>query len=374
MSGHTGIQTVAVQAGPEVAAVLSAALADGNTLSRDAVLTLLQAGPADTEAVFAAADLVRSRNLGEEVHLRGIIEFSNCCVKNCRYCGLRRDNGKVPRYRLEPAEIIAAAREAAARGIKTIVLQSGEDPYYTADMLAGIIQRLKEELAVAVTLSLGDRSREDYRLLRRAGADRYLLKHETADPGLFARLRPGTTLQGRLKRLYWLRELGYQVGSGNMVGLPEQTASILAEDILLLRELAVEMAGTGPFIPHPDTPLAGYPAGSLELTLKMLAVTRLVLPQTHLPATTALGSIHPDGRRRGLLCGANVIMPNVTPLAYRTRYQIYPGKTGRHTPPAEDVNAAKTLIQSLDRQAGTGYGHAPAAKQRENNYRGNNHA
>nr|WP_242868775.1 [FeFe] hydrogenase H-cluster radical SAM maturase HydE [Desulfotomaculum copahuensis] len=341
---------------------MSGALTDSSTLSRDGVLTLLQAGPAETQALFAAADLVRGRNLGGEVHLRGIIEFSNCCVNNCRYCGLRRDNGKVARYRLEPAEILAAAREAAALGVQTIVLQSGEDPCYTADMLAGIIQRLKEELAVAVTLSVGDRSKDDYRLLRRAGADRYLLKHETAAPGLFARLRPGTTLTGRLKHLHWLKELGYQVGSGNMVGLPGQTLSILAEDIMLLKELGVEMAGIGPFIPHPDTPLAGHPAGDLDLTLKALAVTRLLLPQTHLPATTALGSIHPDGRRRGLLCGANVIMPNVTPLAYRARYQIYPGKTGLHTPPLESVNAAKTLIQSLDRQVGAGYGHACAVK------------
>lgn len=355
MSGQSGNPAGGAD-NASTAALLAGALADDGALSPSALLTLLSADPADSGTLFAAADLVREHNLGDEVHLRGIIEFSNCCVKNCRYCGLRRDNRRLVRYRLGPDEILTAAREAAALGIKTIVLQSGEDPYYSADMLAGLIYRLKEELDVAVTLSLGDRPREDYRLMRRAGADRYLLKHETADPALFAALRPGTTLTDRLRHLYWLRELGYEVGSGNMVGLPGQTLNTLVEDILLLRELGVEMAGIGPFIPHPDTPLTGCPAGSLELTLKVLAVTRLVLPRAHLPATTALGSIHPDGRRRGLLCGADVIMPNVTPLLYRSRYQIYPGKVGLSATPSEAVAAARSLIQSLGRRVGRGYG------------------
>ncbi len=337
-------------------------------LERHEVIVLLQARGEEVDALGRAADGVRAAFLGDEVHLRGIIEFSNYCRRNCLYCGLRRDNRKLRRYRLTPGEILAAARRVAGLGLPTVVLQSGEDPHYTAPVLADIIRRLKEEVGVeAVTLSVGERSFEDYRLWREAGADRYLLKHETADAALFARLRPGTTLQERLLRLKWLRDLGYQVGSGNIVGLPGQTLETLAADILLLRELDVEMAGIGPFIPHPETPLGNEPPGGLELTLKVLAVSRLLLPRAHLPATTALGTIHPGGRRLGLCFGANVIMPDTTPPPYRCYYQIYPGKAGLHDEMEATLVALKNMIHSLNRRVGRGPGHAPKIQGGMNN-------
>lgn len=291
------------------------------------------------------------------MHLRAIIEFSNYCVRNCYYCGLRRDNRLISRYRMTPEEILAAARAAQGEGYRTIVLQAGEDPAYTVDTLADLIGRMKEELDVAVTLSLGDRPKKDYRRLREAGADRYLLKHETADPRLFTSLRPGTDLPTRLRELHWLRELGYQVGAGNIVGLPGQSLETLVEDIVLLRALNVEMAGIGPFIPHPDTPLARFPAGSLEMTLKVLAITRLLLPHTHLPATTAVAVLAADGRQRALRAGANVIMPDLTPDVYRRHYGIYPGR-GR---PAGEGAASfawwKRELAAAGREAAPGYGH-----------------
>ena len=328
------------------------------------VVTLLRAQGEETAALFRAADEVRAQFLGKEVHLRGIIEFSNYCRQNCHYCGLRRDNRRLPRYRLSSAEILAAAQKAVEMGLPTIVLQAGEDPGFPASLVAEIIRRLKEDLGVAaVTLSLGEHSWRDYERWRKAGADRYLLKHETADPVLFARLRPGTALRRRLQRLQWLRELGYQIGSGNIVGLPGQDEEILAADVLLLKELAVEMAGIGPFVPHPQTPLAGAPPGEAALTLKVLAVTRLLLPRAHLPATTALAAAHPQGRRLGLCSGANVIMPDVTPAPYRYCYEIYPGKAR----PGEEVetilSSLRSLIVSLNREVGRGPGHAPEYRE-----------
>ncbi|WP_027717495.1 [FeFe] hydrogenase H-cluster radical SAM maturase HydE [Desulfovirgula thermocuniculi] len=329
-------------------------------LSREEIIVLLEAEGEELEALGRAADEVREKYLGREVHLRGIIEFSNHCRQNCLYCGLRRDNKHLRRYRMSPEEILAAARKAVELGLPTVVLQSGEDPYYSAPVVAEIIRRLKEEVGVkAITLSLGERSREDYRLWRQAGADRYLLKHETANRELFACLRPGTSWENRLRCLLWLKELGYQVGSGNMVGLPGQDLETLAEDILLLKELDVEMAGIGPFIPHPQTPLAGEAGGSLDLTLKTLAVTRLLLPLAHLPATTALGTIHPQGRRLGLCYGGNVIMPDITPLPYRRHYQIYPGKAGVDQEIETNVASIRDLIASLGRSIGRGPGHSP---------------
>ncbi|MGB9885597.1 MAG: [FeFe] hydrogenase H-cluster radical SAM maturase HydE [Moorellales bacterium] len=328
-------------------------------LTREEVVVLLSAREEEMAALGRAADEVRQQHLGPEVHLRGIIEFSNYCRRNCLYCGLRRDNRQLPRYRLWPEEILAAARKAVELGLPTVVLQSGEDLYYRGPIVAEIVSALKREVGVqAVTLSLGERSREDYAAWRGAGADRYLLKHETADQELFARLRPGTDYRQRLQCLAWLKELGYQVGSGNMVGLPGQSLVSLAEDLLLLKELEVEMAGIGPFIPHPQTPLAGEPGGTSELTLKVLAVARLLLPTAHLPATTALGTVHPQGRSLGLAFGANVIMPDITPPPYRYYYQIYPGKGGSYRGVEEAVQAVKELVLSQGRRVATGPGHA----------------
>lgn len=333
----------------------------GHSLTRQELLVLLEArGEKELQALFRAADRRRHLTMGDAVHLRGIIEFSNYCRQNCFYCGLRAGNGKLRRYRLQPEEIVAVAKEAIALGYGTLVLQSGEDPYYTADMLCRVIQgirRLNPE--VAITLSVGERSYADYRQFRAAGADRYLLKHETSDPQLFARLRPGTSLEARLERLAWLRELGYQVGSGNMVGLPGQTWESLADDLLLLQELDVEMAGIGPFIPHPDTPLAGTRGGTLEDTLKVLACARLLLPFAHLPATTATGTIHPRGRQLALQAGANVVMPNVTPAEYRPHYTIYPNKICIAEAASHCRLCVEGMIASLGRVVAKGPGHSP---------------
>ena len=272
------------------------------------------------------ANNVRVKFCGNEVHLRGIIEFSNWCLRDCLYCGLRRSNKKLTRYRMTKEEIVKCALRGAQAGVKTIVLQSGDDPWYSAETISEIIRRIKEEVDVAITLSLGERDYRDYKLWKLAGADRYLLKQETANSLLYSRLHPGQNLKKRLKILSWLKELGYQVGSGNIVGLPGQTIGDLAEDIELMKKLEVDMAGIGPFIPHPDTPLGREKPGTLDMTLKVLSVARIILNDVHLPATTAVGSIHPRGREMALEAGANVIMPNITPTKYRQLYQVYPDK------------------------------------------------
>jgi biotin synthase len=221
-----------------------------------------------------------------------------------------------------------------------------------------LIVRIKEEIDLAVTLSLGDRTKNDYALLKKAGADRYLLKHETCDAGLFSYLRPGTDLDERLKRQVWLREIGFQLGSGNMVGLPGQSLESLAGDITLMIDMDVEMAGIGPFIPNKQTPLANAAGGSMEMSLKTLAAARLAMPGAHLPATTSLASIHPRGRVKALQCGANVIMPNMTPRRYRESYMIYPGKLGLQDTPEDSYNRALKAVNEAGRKVGRGFGHS----------------
>ena len=331
--------------------------ADGRELSREDLQVLLGADEQESASLFELADEVRSRFVGEDVHLRGLIEFSNYCAGNCLYCGLRKNNRRLVRYRMSPAEIRGSARRAAGLGCRTIVLQSGEDGFYTAAVLADLISRLKEELDVAITLSIGDRTWAEYALLKEAGADRYLLKYETSDPCLFSALRPGTTLEERLKRIAWLKELGYQVGSGNIVGLPGQSLETLVGDILLLRGMGVEMAGIGPFIPGDRTPLGRFPPGTLEQVLKTLALARLVLPRAHLPATTATATLDARSRARALKCGANVIMPNMTPLPYRGDYRIYPGKDGLGEMPEESYAKAVRTVKSAGRRVARDFGH-----------------
>ncbi|MBS4026356.1 MAG: [FeFe] hydrogenase H-cluster radical SAM maturase HydE [Clostridia bacterium] len=280
---------------------------------------------AEVQGLFSRADQLRHKQMGKIVYLRGIIEFSNYCRKNCSYCGLRRGNKKLKRYRMTGEEILAAALQARQLGYQTVVLQSGEDPDYSGKMVAGLIREIVRT-GLTVTLSLGERSKEDYALWREAGAKRYLLRHETANPTLYQRLHPDADYCRRLACLSWLKELGYQVGAGSMVGLPGQQLEDLLADLRLLEQFDVEMAGIGPFIPHPDTPLAGEIGGTLVDTLKMVALTRLVMPGINIPATTALGSLHQRGREMGLECGANVIMPNATPAQHRLLYQLYPDK------------------------------------------------
>jgi biotin synthase len=278
-----------------------------------------------TPKLFAKADEIRRKYLGLEVYFRGIIEFSNYCRNNCLYCGIRAGNKNVQRYRMSVEEIIKRAKVISDDGIKTVVLQSGEDPFYTTQMMDEIIQGVKE-LGLTITLSIGERDFEEYRIWKDMGADRYLMRHETADEQLYATLHPGDSFQTRKSHLLELKRLGYEVGAGSMVGLPGQDDFALAKDVLFAYELDADMVGIGPFIPHPDTPLRNATKGSLEKTLKMVALTRLFLPDANIPATTALGSIHPQGRQMALKCGANVIMPNFTPSPYRAQYALYPNK------------------------------------------------
>lgn len=341
---------------PNITELLALA-ARKHTLSREEITRLLALSGREEQALLQAADAVRAHWVGDEVHLRAIIEFSSYCCQNCLYCGLRRSNRRAKRYRLSPEQIVAIAKEGVKLGYRTIVLQSGEDPWYTSYMLARVVERIKN-FGVAVTLSIGERSRAEYRDLRLAGADRYLLKHETADPALYARLHPGQSWSSRVRCLEWLAELGFQVGAGNIVGLPGQDLTTLAEDILFLKKQAVDMAGIGPFIPHPETPLASMPAGSVALSIRVLAVTRLLVPWTHLPATTALATLDKKGRQKALLAGANVIMPNITPLKYRGAYDIYPGKGRLAGAPAAYRWDMENLIASLGRQISTGPGHS----------------
>jgi biotin synthase len=311
-----------------------------------------------TGRLFALADRKRKKYVGDAVHLRGLVEFSNFCRKNCLYCGLRKENRNLVRYRMSPAEIFALCERIALLGIATIVLQSGEDPWYEARTMADIVHRVKR-LGVAVTLSIGEREPWEYALFRDAGADRYLLKQETFNRELFVRLHPDDDFDTRLSCQKVLKELGYQVGSGNMVGLPYQTVETLAQDIKKFQEWDFDMVGIGPFIPHPDTPLGAYvmdPEEKALLTLKVLALTRILTKTTNLPATTALGTLVPGGRERGLQCGANVLMPNFTPRPYRSRYAIYPGKICAGETWDMCLPCMKRMVEGLGRTIATGYG------------------
>ncbi len=296
----------------------------GDALRREDILKLLFATPYAT--LRRAAAEVLEREKGSHVFVRGLIEFSNVCRRNCRYCGLRAPNRTLERYTLSQGEILAAAAEAAAEGADTVVLQSGEYAVEPRE-LAEVVEAVRRDLGLVVTLSVGEQPREAYALWREAGAERFLLKHETADPCLYARLHPGHTLEERIARLRLLQELGYEIGSGFMVGLPGQSPESLADDILLARDLRVAMCGVGPFIPQKDTPLGDAPGGSAELTLRVMAVLRLALPRANIPSTTALGTVDPvSGQQRGLEAGGNVLMPGFTPLRFRENYRIYDHK------------------------------------------------
>ena len=291
------------------------------------------------ETLLKKADDVRRQYVGDEVHLRGLIEFSNICRNNCLYCGIRCGNKKVIRYRMEEAELVETARKASVLGFKTIVMQSGEDMYYDKDRMCRIIEQIKK-FDVAVTLSI----------------DRYLIRIETTDKDLYHKLDPKMSWQQRYECLLALKELGYEVGSGIMVGLPEQSIESIAEDLLFLKELDVDMAGIGPFIPHPETPLAKEKGGTLNLALRTMAIMRLMLPDINIPATTAMESLHPEGRIMALKAGANVVMPNVTEGEYRKLYELYPGKICVNDTPAHCRSCIGMKIQMIGRKIGTGYG------------------
>lgn len=276
--------------------------------------------------LFSFADKIRKEYCGDGIALRGIIEFSSFCFRECFYCGLNKNNRKLARYRMNKDELLDSVKYLAACNIKTVVLQSGEDRDLDVLWLKDIILEIKSRFDIAVTLSVGERSKDDYRIWRQAGADRYLLKIETSDGDLYSPLHPGMDFKQRLDCLGILRKLDYQVGSGNIIGLPGQTLKTIAQDIIFFKCGDFDMVGIGPFIPHQDTQLAGQQKGDALLTLKTLALTRIVTKNAHLPATTALGSLDKDYRLDGLKCGANVLMPNFTPQPYRLLYEIYPGK------------------------------------------------
>lgn len=293
-------------------------------MKRDEIERLLM--DESRESLRARAEAVLLARKGPHVFVRGLIEFSNICRRNCLYCGLRAPNSSVVRYRLGREDILAAARDAVSQGADTIVLQSGEGACDAA-WLAGIVAEIKNSLNVPITLSCGERPDQDYALWREAGASRYLLKHETADRDLYARLHPGHDLSERIDALKRLKALGYEIGGGFMVGLPGQKIETLAADVALCQDLELDMCGVGPFIPQEETPLAAAAAGSVDLTLRVLSLLRLALPKANLPATTALASLEPnDGQTLGLMAGANVLMPSFTPPAQARNYRIYDHK------------------------------------------------
>ena len=274
------------------------------------------------------ADEVRQKSYGKKVFLRGLIEVSSYCRNDCLYCGIRRSNKDADRYRLSREDILSCCESGYELGFRTFVMQGGEDAYFTDDVMCTIISDIRKKYPdCAITLSLGERSRESYERMKEAGADRYLLRHEAASPELYSRLHPAElSLEHRKECLYTLRELGYQVGAGFMTGAPYQTTGHIIDDLRFLQDLQPQMIGIGPFVPHHCTPFAGEKGGTLELTMRLLGILRLMFPKVLLPATTALGTISPTGREQGLKTGCNVVMPNLSPVSVRKKYDLYDNK------------------------------------------------
>jgi biotin synthase len=337
-------------------------------LTRAEILDYLQqTGGQALEALWRRADEKRRRCVGDEVHLRGLVEFSNHCVRQCGYCGLRSDNGAIGRYRMSADEILECARQAVEFGYGTVVLQSGEDYGVTADWMAEVVRRIKAETPLAVTLSLGERPDADLELWREAGADRYLLRFETSNRELYDRIHPplGTTPSNRFAILERLHQLGYEVGSGVMIGIPGQTYDDLVNDVLAFQSLDLDMIGVGPYIPHPAGPVATFPPApegrqvpnTEAMTYKVVALTRLACPMANIPSTTALATLNiTEGRELGLMRGANVVMPNLTPAQYRALYEIYPAKACIRETAAQCHHCMKGRIVALGRTIGTGRG------------------
>lgn len=316
----------------------------------------------DKNSLFSMAEQERRRWYGDEIYVRGLIECSNICKNNCLYCGIRRDNRHVSRYRLDRDTILACCEKGYAWGFRTFVLQGGEDPGMTPAWVAELVHSIKQRWPdCAVTLSLGEQERDIYQLWFDAGADRYLLRHETADPAHYGMLHPPElSLAHRMDCLRQLKEIGYQVGAGFMVGSPGQTADTLARDFCFLQELQPQMVGIGPFIPQKDTPFAHQPPGTLEDTLVLLALVRLTLPKVLLPATTALGTIHPQGRELGIRAGANVVMPNLSPPAARDKYTLYDNKLHTGDEAAEHLAGLKQRLAAIGCTVAVSRGDFPA--------------
>lgn len=297
---------------------------DSHELTKEEIVALLK-DDEHRDELYKAADRVRKKFVGDGVHLRGLIEFSNICKRNCMYCGLRRDNKNLKRYRIKEEDLIELARRAKSYGYQTVVLQSGEDDYYTVDKLRYVVSEIKK-LDLAVTLSIGEKTYEEYKAYKEVGADRYLIRIETTDKNLYEKLDPGMSHENRKMCLTNLKKLGYEVGSGCLVGLPNQTLESIADDILFFKEIDADMIGVGPFIPNEDTPLGKEKMGDFHLSVKVTAIIRLLMVDINIPATTAMESLEPEGRSKALKAGANVVMPNVTEGEYRKLYALYPGK------------------------------------------------
>jgi biotin synthase len=340
-------------------------------MRRDEILRwLLEEDENSLEELWQRADRVRRENVGDEVRLRGLIEISNYCVRQCGYCGLRFGNRELERYRMSEEEILSCVDEAETYGYGTVVLQSGEDYGIETEWLSGIIRQVKKETRLAVTLSLGERPGEDLEAWRKAGADRYLLRFETSDEDLYQSIHPSLPgrVSNRLALLQMLKKLGYEVGSGVMIGIPDQTYASLSQDIVFFRKLNLDMIGVGPYLPHPRTPLGQgderrtipkeeQVPNTEQMTYKVIALTRIVCPEANIPSTTALATINRErGRELGLMRGANVVMPNLTPQQYRAKYEIYPSKACISEIPSEYHSSLRDRIGAIGRKVGTGRG------------------
>lgn len=330
-------------------ALLIEKLNNTHSLNKDEALQLIKQGAQHKNLLFALAQQTAQKSFGKRIFVRGLIEFTNYCKNDCYYCGIRRSNKNAARYRLTQEEILECCRAGYGLGFRTFVLQGGEDYFYSDEDIAAIVRAIKAQHPdCAVTLSIGERSLKTYALWKKAGADRYLLRHETADCAHYAKLHPAElNAKNRQNCLYTLKELGYQAGAGFMVGSPYQTAENLADDLMFLQKLRPQMIGIGPFIPHHDTPFKGEPAGSVELTLVLLAVLRLLFPHVLLPATTALGTLAPGGRLLGIKAGANVIMPNLSPHNVRGKYLLYDNKLHTGAEAAEALNELQREVASI---------------------------
>ena len=323
------------------------------TATREQLIYLLKhITDAEREVLREAAQQTAQAVFGNKIYIRGLVEISSICKRDCRYCGLRRSNPNAVRYRLAPEQILSCCEKGYALGFRTFVLQGGEDGFFSDEIVCGIVREIKRRCPdCAVTLSLGERGDESFRRLYAAGADRYLLRHETADLAHYAKLHPDSMSGAeRQRQLFALKQIGYQTGAGFMVGSPYQTAENLADDLLFLKKLQPQMCGIGPFIPHKDTAFRDFSQGSLELTLTLLAVIRLMHPHILLPATTALGTIHPQGRELGILHGANVVMPNLSPLEHRKDYAIYDNKICTGDEAAECIRCLSVRMKRIGYQ------------------------
>ena len=325
-----------------------------HSLSKEELIQIIS-DKSINDSLFKTADEVREKYVGNEVHLRGLIEVSNICKCNCKYCGLRKDNSELERYRLSIEEAYDFAKKAKEYGYKTVVLQSGEDSYYSVERLVKLLQDIKK-LDLAITLSIGERPYEEYKAFKEAGADRYLIRIETTDKELYKKMHPNMSFEIRVRCLKDLKTLGYEVGTGCLVGLPEQTIESLANDILFFKEIDADMIGIGPFIPNQNTPLKDAKGGTFEMALKVMALTRILLPTINIPATTAMETLNPNGRLIALQSGANVVMPNLTEGDYRRKYEIYPGKICVGDTPAHCRGCISGKIQSIGRTVSTDYG------------------